>query len=118
MDESRPIFLQVAELIEAEIVAGVLPEGGQAPSTTEIAAFHRINPATALKGVTMLVDAGILVKRRGVGMFVTDGARERLLQRRRETFGLDFIAPLIAEADAIGISNDHLISLIRKATAR
>ena len=118
MDESRPIFLQVAELIEADILAGILPEGAQAPSTTEIAAFRRINPATALKGVSLLVDAQILEKRRGVGMFVTIGARERILARRRDTFEADFIAPLLHEADALGLTPDQIITLIRKATQR
>ena len=118
MDESRPIFLQVAELIEADILSGILPEGAQAPSTTDIAAFHRINPATALKGVTILVDAQILEKRRGIGMFVTAGARERILTRRRETFEADFITPLLFEADALGLSPDQIITLIRKAAPR
>jgi len=118
MDESRPIFLQIAELIESEILAGALLEGMQAPSTTEIAAFHRINPATALKGVTLLVDEGILVKRRGIGMFVADGARDRILARRRATFDDDFVTPILAEAAAIGIDPDQLIDRIRKAAPR
>ena len=115
MDESRPIFLQVAELIETDILSGILPEGAQAPSTTDIAAFRRINPATALKGVSLLVDAQILEKRRGIGMFVTIGARDRILARRRETFEADFIAPLLLEADALGLSPDQIIAIIRKA---
>jgi DNA-binding transcriptional regulator YhcF (GntR family) len=115
MDESRPIFFQVAELIEADILSGVLPDGAQAPSTTDIAAFRRINPATALKGVSLLVDAGILEKRRGIGMFVTIGARERILQRRRETFEADFIVPLLLEAQALDLTPDQIITTIRKA---
>ena len=73
MDESRPIFQQIAEQIENDIISGVLPEETQVPSTNEFAAFHRINPATAGKGVNLLVDAGILYKKRGIGMFVADG---------------------------------------------
>ncbi|MBN9978105.1 GntR family transcriptional regulator, partial [Listeria monocytogenes] len=71
MDETRPIFVQVAEQIENQILAGLLAEDAQIPSTNELAGFLRINPATALKGVNMLVDAGIVEKRRGIGMFVT-----------------------------------------------
>ena len=68
------------------------------PSTTEFAAFHRINPATALKGVTLLVDAEILYKKRGIGMFVAAGAREKVLAARRAQFRAEFISPLVAEA--------------------
>ena len=78
MDESRPIFVQIAEQIENDIIQGTLPEETQVPSTNEFAAFHRINPATAGKGVGLLVDAGILYKKRGIGMFVATGARAAL----------------------------------------
>ena len=74
MDEDRPIFLQIAEQIENDIIAGQLAEETQVPSTNEFAAFHRINPATAAKGVNLLVDDGILYKKRGIGMFVAEGA--------------------------------------------
>ena len=86
MDESRPIFQQIAEQIENDIIAGVLPEETQVPSTNEFAAFHRINPATAGKGVNLLVDEGILYKKRGIGMFVAEGARARLVATRRDQF--------------------------------
>ena len=83
MDESRPIFIQIAEQVENDIIDGVLKEDEQIPSTNEFAAFFRINPATALKGVNRLVDDGIVAKRRGIGMFVTPGARAHLIERRR-----------------------------------
>ena len=73
MDEGRPIFVQIAEQIENDIIGGVLPEEAQIPSTNEFAAFYRINPATAGKGVNLLVDEGILYKKRGIGMFVAGG---------------------------------------------
>ena len=98
LDDSRPIFLQIAELIEGDIVAGALAEEAQAPSTNEFAAFYRINPATAAKGINKLVDEGILYKKRGIGMFVATGARTRLLERRREEFFHDFVQPLTREA--------------------
>ena len=82
MDESRPIFQQIAELIENDIISGTLPEDTQVPSTNEFAAFHRINPATAGKGVNLLVDEGILYKKRGIGMFVAPGSRDRLIAQR------------------------------------
>lgn len=116
MDDGRPIFLQLAERIEDGIIDGTYPDEGQLPSINEFAAFHRINPATALKGITRLVDAGLVYKRRGVGMFVAAGARDRLLAARRERFADSHIAPLLAEAQHLGLTTDELIDLIRKDT--
>ena len=113
MDESRPIFLQIAEQVENDIIDGSLPEGSQIPSTNEFATFFRINPATALKGVNRLVDDGIVEKRRGIGMFVTQGARTRLIERRRADFATEYIRPLIVEAEKLGIDIDELAGLLR-----
>src|SRR6476659_10565106 len=98
MDDGRPIFLQIAEQVENSIIDGSLPEESQVPSTNELAAFHRINPATAAKGVNQLVDDGILYKRRGIGMFVSPGARAKLRHRRRAHFSDQFLRPLLLEA--------------------
>ena len=114
MDESRPIFLQIAEQIENDIISGTTPEETQVPSTNEFAAFHRINPATAGKGVNLLVDRGILYKKRGIGMFVAEGARARILAARREEFREQFVAPLVAEADKLGISTSQLTTMIEE----
>ena len=114
MDESRPIFQQIAEQIENDIISGVLPEETQVPSTNEFAAFHRINPATAGKGVNLLVDAGILYKKRGIGMFVAEGARARLVATRRDQFREQFVTPLLAEATKLGISSADLAAMIQK----
>lgn len=116
MDESRPIFQQIAEQIENDIIAGALPEETQVPSTNEFAAFLRINPATAGKGVGLLVDAGILYKKRGIGMFVASGARARLIAERRDRFREQYIAPLLAEAHKLGIDADQLARLIHDTT--
>jgi len=115
MDESRPIFQQIAEQIENDIISGVLPEETQVPSTNEFAAFHRINPATAGKGVNLLVDAGILYKKRGIGMFVAEGARARLVATRRDQFREQFVAPLLAEASKLGISSADVAAMIQDA---
>jgi len=112
MDEGRPIFLQIAERLENAIIDGSLAEGAQAPSTTELAAFHRINPATAGKGVNQLVADGTLHKRRGIGMFVSDGARERLRERRRSAFAEQFVGPLVAEARKLGLGPQELKAMI------
>ncbi|MBG6181722.1 GntR family transcriptional regulator [Arthrobacter sp. CAN_A1] len=113
IDDSRPIFLQIAEEIENEIVEGTLAEEAQVPSTNEFAAFHRINPATAAKGVNRLVDEGILYKQRGIGMFVASGARAELLQRRRDRFFDQYVRPLAIEARKLGISPPELAEMVR-----
>ena len=113
IEEGRALFLQIAEQVEDSIIDGALSEEGQAPSTNELAAFYRINPATAAKGIGMLVDKGILYKRRGIGMFVAVGARDALLAERREAFAERFIDPLLVEARKLALDADELASLIR-----
>lgn len=114
MDEGRPLFQQIAEQIEGAILDGSLVADSQVPSTNELAAFHRINPATAAKGINQLVTDGILYKKRGIGMFVAADARERVLERRREAFGRDFVEPLLVEARRLGLSADDVKKLIEK----
>ena len=112
MDEGRPIFQQIAEQIENSIIEGSLAEEAQVPSTNELAAFHRINPATAAKGINQLVDDGILYKKRGIGMFVTPGARAKLRVRRREQFSGQYLRPMLAEADKLGLSPTEVKGMI------
>ncbi|WP_062208616.1 GntR family transcriptional regulator [Demequina oxidasica] len=114
MDDGRPIFQQIAESLEAQILDGSMPEESRVPSINELAAFHRINPATALKGVNMLVDDGLIIKRRGIGMFVADGARAALLAQRRAEFQSAYVAPLAAKARALGITNAELQKMTSK----
>ena len=110
MDNSaQPLFRQIAVLIEDAIIEGTLAEGAQAPSTNELAAFHSINPATARKGLTLLVDLGILEKRRGI---VTSGAAELIRARRRQEFAAEYAAPLIDEAVRLGYTRQQLHDLI------
>ena len=112
IEENRPLFVQIAEQVEDSIVEGSLAEDDQAPSTTELATFYRINPGTAAKGVNLLVDKGVLHKRRGIGMFVSPDAPERLRARHRERFMAEVVDPMIAEADLIGIDLDEVIARI------
>jgi DNA-binding transcriptional regulator YhcF (GntR family) len=114
LDESRPIFLQIAEAIENDILSGAIAEETQVASTNEFAAFYRINPATAGKGVNLLVDEGILYKKRGIGMFVIEGARERLATKRRDQFHAEYVQPLIAEATKLGLSRSQLVAMINQ----
>lgn len=114
MDESRPLFIQIAEQIENDIISGALPEESQVPSTNEYAAFYRINPATAGKGVNVLVETGILYKKRGIGMFVSTGARAGIIAGRQGQFHTDYIQPLLTEAEKLGIGREQLADMIRK----
>lgn len=115
IEGDRPIFLQIAEMIENDIVEGHLMAEDQVPSTNEFAAHHRINPATAAKGINRLVDDGILYKKRGIGMFVAAGARDTLLAKRRAGFVAGYLEPMLAEARKIGIPPSEVAAMITRA---
>ena len=114
-DGTRPIFLQLAEMLEEGIISGAFPEEGQIPSITEYSAALKINPATALKGINLLVDEGLVYKKRGVGMFVSEGAREKLLRKKRESFYSERVLPVAGEAKALGLTQDELQALTARA---
>jgi GntR family transcriptional regulator len=113
LDDGAPLFVQIAERLAEEIADGGLAEGERVPSTNELAAFHKINPATAAKGINVLAAEGLLEKRRGVGMFVAAGARRRLLEERRARFAERYVAPLVVEAGRLGIGANDLVELVR-----
>ncbi|WP_416375686.1 GntR family transcriptional regulator [Neomicrococcus lactis] len=115
MTESAPIFIQLSQSIEEGILDGLYPEETQVPSTNEFASFMRINPATAGKALNRLVDQGILYKKRGIGMFVATGARQQLVQERRDAFAAAYIKPLVTEAQRLGINVDSLHEMINAA---
>ncbi|GAA5200036.1 GntR family transcriptional regulator [Rugosimonospora acidiphila] len=115
MEEGRPIFLQIAEQLENSIIDGSLPEETQVPSTNELAAFHRINPATAAKGVNQLAADGTLYKKRGIGMFVSPGARAKLRDRRRDEFADQYIRPLLAEARKLGLNTAEVKAMLDRS---
>lgn len=116
-DPGTPIFQQIADLICDDILRGVYEEDAQVASTNEFAAFYRINPATAGKGINQLVDRGILYKKRGIGMFVAPGAREKLLSLRRAEFTQTKLRKFVAEARAIGLTVDEVQRLITREYA-
>lgn len=119
MFEGRePIYVQIAEQIRAQVVDGTLQEEEQVMSTTQYATTYRINPATAAKAFAELVDEGVLYKRRGVGMFVASGARERLREGRRARFFTETLQPVLREAAVLGISPDELVARIREGSGR
>lgn len=116
-DDDRPIFIQIAEMLQDAILSGVYPEESQIPSITEFAVSCKINPATALKGINLLVDEGLLYKKRGLGMFVSPGAREQLRARRQESFYLDYIIPLLKEAARLGLGPKELQTMLERGYA-
>ncbi|HEY0001171.1 MAG TPA: GntR family transcriptional regulator [Actinoplanes sp.] len=109
-DDRSPIYLQIADGIKNDVLSGALKEDEQVMSTNQYATFYRINPATAAKGFAQLVEEGVLYKKRGIGMFISPDARQRLRAARRERFFADVVDPMLAEAGRIGIGVDEIIS--------
>nr|WP_236036890.1 GntR family transcriptional regulator [Bifidobacterium simiiventris] len=108
------MFRQVADQLNEAIIAGTYCDGDQVPSTTEISSAYRINPATVLKGMNLLVEQGLLEKRRGLGMFVTPGAAGRAKAAKREEFLTEQVVRFVAEARRLGITADELVAIIEK----
>ena len=114
LSSDKSIYIQIAEIIENEILLGNLKEGEQAPSTNQFAKVYNINPATAGKGLNLLVDEGILYKKRGIGMFVSEGARKKIIKKRQSIFFKEVIPQIIEEADRLEITLDEIIEYIRE----
>lgn len=110
----RPIFMQIAEGIEDAILTGIYKEDGQIPSITEFSVQYRINPATALKGITLLVDEGIIYKKRGVGMFVSVGAGEKLKENRKDKFFDNYVKKLVEEAKRLQVTKEDLVAMLER----
>jgi DNA-binding transcriptional regulator YhcF (GntR family) len=113
-DSEKPVFLQLAEEIEGNILKGIFEEESQIPSTTEIAITFKMNPATANRGVNLLVDEGIIYKQRGIGMFVASGAREKIRAKRKSAFYDSYVMPLLAESKNLNFTLGEIISMIEK----
>ena len=117
-DDEKPVFLQIAEGMEDGILTGVFQEESQIPSTTELSVTYKINPATALKGINLLVDARIVYKKRGVGMFVAEGAVRKLRQKRKDQFYENFVSRLVEEAKKLEITDVEIISMIERGFSK
>ena len=113
-ESDKPIYVQTAEWIEDNILSEAFGEETRIPSTTEISVQYKINPATALKGVQMLVDKNIIYKKRGLGMFVAKGAKEKIRETRKQEFFDKYITALISEAQMLGISREDIRQMIDK----
>lgn len=113
LTQEKSIYLQISEMIENDILRDILLEDEKIPSTNELAKFFKINPATAAKGVNLLVDEGILYKKRGIGMFVTQGAKQAVRNKRKDAFYENYIKSLLTEAASLGIGEEELIEMIK-----
>ena len=114
LDESLPIFQQIAQIIRNNIIEGIVMEGERVPSENELSSFYNINRATVRKGLQTLADEEIIYKKRGIGMFVVEGAKEKLLNERKKQYKKEYIRPLLEEGNRLGISIDKVIELIKE----
>lgn len=111
-DDIRPIFIQIAAGIEDDILNDLLNAEDQAYSQNQIARQFNINPATAAKGLNVLVEEGILYKKRGVGMYVSANAKEIIRKKRKEKFISSMLAELVQEAKKLNIDKEELKAMI------
>lgn len=109
-----PIYIQIAQAIEDNILKGIFKEEEVIPSTTEISVKFKINPATVAKGFNLLVDEGIIYKKRGIGMFVSIGSKDLLMEKRKDSFYKNYIVSLIEEAKRLDISTVDIINMIAR----
>ena len=118
LTEQKSIYLQISEMIETDILRGILLEEEQVPSTNELARTLCINPATAAKGLNLLTEDGILYKRRGIGMFVAPRAAEKIRAKRKQAFFEQYVRPLAAEAKNLGITPAELQAMLAQASEK
>ncbi|MCK1977182.1 GntR family transcriptional regulator [Jeotgalicoccus huakuii] len=114
LDDSKPIFQQIHEMIEDDIIEGELQEGDQIPSTTEISKFYQVNRATAQKGLSVLVEEGYAYKQRGLGIFVSKDARSKLLEKRKNEFRKQYIKPMLEESKRLDMGLDEVIKFLKE----
>lgn len=112
LDESQPIFQQIAQMIMDDIVDGLLKEGERVPSENELSRFYNINRATARKGLQTLVEQDIIYKQRGIGMFVKEGAKKQVLREKQKHYRQYYIRPMLEEARRIGMTKEEVVECI------
>ena len=116
-NEDAPIYRQLRDRVVAMILEGVLSDGDALPSVRNVAAEYRLNPLTVLKGYQELVDEGLVEKKRGRGMFVTDGARKNLLKDERQRF-IEIEWPKVAATiERLGLDAEALLAGVHQANA-
>ncbi len=114
LTQEKSIYLQISDMIKNDILRDIIREEERVPSTNELARLYTINPATAAKGINILVEEGVLYKKRGIGMFVATGAKEGIMNQRKEEFYDNFVKALLTEAKNLGITKEELVAMINK----
>lgn len=114
MYSDRPVFLQIMDMIEDDILSGVYKTDDMIISTTQISKLLNVNPTTSVKAISKLTDEGVLYKKRGLGMCVTENAKSIILTRRKSSFIDKSVPQLVSEADKLGITEDELIEIVRR----
>lgn len=117
-NDSTPIYRQLRDRVVAMILDGVLKQGDPLPSVRQVAGDFQINPITVSKAYQELVDEGLVEKRRGLGMFVTEGARDALLKSERERFLREEWPALSARLARLGLSLKQLMEETRQEERR
>lgn len=112
-DNETPIYLQVAQMIRDAIVAGDLPEGEAIPSVRQLSVEQGLNPQTVLNATHLLLDEVILEKRRGVGVFVREGARKSLLAAELKQFKGNDLPAMVKRAQLLGLSRSATLDLVK-----
>ena len=115
LDGGGMIYLQIAQMLENDILRNIYREEEQVPSTNELARGYNINPATAAKGINLLVADGILYKRRGIGMFVSKGAGDTVKQKRKASFYDGYVKPLVKEGTSLALTGEEITAMIQQA---
>ena len=117
LKSSKPIYIQIAEGIEEDILNNILKEGEKAYSQYQVASEYEINPATAAKGIKKLEQENILYKKRGLGMFISEGARKVIMDKRKEKFISEILIEMIKEGKKIGLEKDDILKIITEMEA-
>ncbi len=115
LNQEKSIYIQISEMIENDILRNIIEEEERVPSTNELAKLYVINPATAAKGINILVESGVLYKKRGIGMFVSTGAKEMIMKRRKNEFYDNYVRRVVEEAESLGITKEELLTMIKEA---
>lgn len=112
-NSTKPIYVQISQWLENEILNGNIIADEKMYSQYQLADMYNINPATAAKGLTILLDKSILYKKRGLGMFVSKEAKEIIFKRRKNETLRNLALELITEAHRLNVSEDELFDLIK-----
>lgn len=113
MNSTKPIYMQIAEWMESEILNSHFLPDDKVYSQYQLAEMYTINPATAAKGLNLLADEGILYKKRGLGMFVTSNAKRTIAEKRKNETVKRLVQDLVLEAGRLSISEEELIDMIK-----